>query len=143
MDASSSRARRARRDRGRKAAAEGILADGRGVSARPYGDPLPTNRAVTLVKGNIGGEENEGPLWVASMNALLFTNATGTTMGKLYKYTPADNMLSVWKDNTACGGLSLDPTGTVSSGRATIASGCRASIWRPARAPTSRAAAAT
>jgi gluconolactonase len=68
---------------------------------------------VSLVKGSIGGDENEGPLWVASLHALLFTNATGTTAGRLYKYTPADNMLTVWKEDTACGGLALDPQGVL------------------------------
>ena len=79
--------------------------------AGPFGSPLPTNRAVTLVKDNVGGDENEGPLWVAAQKALFIVNSTSYTGGRIYKYTPADNMFTVWKDNTVCGGLALDPQG--------------------------------
>ncbi len=82
----------------------------------PFPSPLPANRALTQVRGGLGGDESEGPLWLDSLGALIFTNATGTTRGKLYKYTPATDQLTVYLDNTGCGGLALDPSGTAMLG---------------------------
>jgi gluconolactonase len=75
-----------------------------------FGDPLPQNRNATLIKG--GFAELEGPVWIASQKALFFCEAgKSVTTGRIYKYTPADNMFVVFVDPVGVGGLALDPQG--------------------------------
>jgi gluconolactonase len=77
-----------------------------------FPSPLPANRNATLVRAGIG--MLEGPLWVASQNALFFCEFTDVpTSGRIHKYTPADNNIVTFVDNVGVAGLSLDPNGQI------------------------------
>jgi gluconolactonase len=79
--------------------------------AGPFAAPLAGNVTATLVKSNLGGEL-EGPVWLESQRALLFTQAGGgNANGKINKYTPADGMLTTFVSNVGVGGLAVDATG--------------------------------
>jgi gluconolactonase len=77
-----------------------------------FPSPLPANRNAMLVRAGIG--MLEGPLWIASQNALFFCEFTSTpTSGRIHKYTPADGNIVTFVDNVGVAGLSLDPNGQI------------------------------
>jgi gluconolactonase len=79
--------------------------------AGPFDAPLAGNMKATLVKGDLGGEL-EGPVWLESQKALLFTQAGGgNANGKINKYTPADGKLTTFVSNVGVGGLAIDQEG--------------------------------
>jgi gluconolactonase len=79
--------------------------------AGPFAAPLNGNMKATLVKGDLGGEL-EGPVWLESQKALLFTQAGGgNANGKINKYTPADGKLTTFVDKVGVGGLAIDQEG--------------------------------
>jgi gluconolactonase len=82
------------------------------IANMTYPSPLPANPSATLIKANIGSLE--GPVWVASQNALFFCEYTTTpTAGRIHKYTPADGNIVVFVDNVGVAGLALDPNGQI------------------------------
>jgi gluconolactonase len=74
-----------------------------------YAEPLPPSPAVALVSGNV--QVAEGPLWIAAQRALYLTDIEGA--GRIYRFTPADQMLAVWVDRVGVNGLSMDPQGHI------------------------------
>lgn len=79
-------------------------------SGQSYGDPLPANPTVTMVKG--GFTVTEGPVWVAAQKALYFSEFEDAN-GRIHKYTPADGKFAVLANNVGVNGLALDPQGTL------------------------------
>jgi gluconolactonase len=78
----------------------------------PYGSPLPANPQATVVRSGLG--MLEGPLWIASQNALFICEFTDTvTSGRIHKYTPADGNIVVFVDNVGVAGLALDRDGKI------------------------------
>jgi gluconolactonase len=89
----------------------GLGPAGNTCPAGPYAAPLTGDTKATLVKGNLGGEL-EGPAWVESLQALLFTQSGGgNANGKINKYTPKDDMLTTFVDDVGVGGLAIDTGG--------------------------------
>jgi gluconolactonase len=86
------------------------------VPGASYGNPLPVNRTATLVRGGYANQL-EGPVWVAAQRALYFCEGgASVTTGRINKYTPADNMFSVFVDNVGVGGLAVDAQGMLVAG---------------------------
>ncbi|HVY32080.1 MAG TPA: SMP-30/gluconolactonase/LRE family protein [Polyangiaceae bacterium] len=91
----------------------GLGPAGNTCPAGPYAAPLAGDTKATLVKGNLGGEL-EGPVWVESLQALLFTQSGGgNANGKINKYTPQDDMLTTFVDHVGVGGLAMDTGGQI------------------------------
>ena len=85
------------------------------VAGATYGSPLPANAMATMVRS--GFSFLEGPVWVASQNALYFSDftlsaATGTP-GKIQKYMPASNTFEEWLTMPATNGLAIDDKGSI------------------------------
>ncbi len=77
----------------------------------------PAGIDATLVKDGLKGAE--GPVWVDADKALYFSeinrasNATElASSSAIQKYTPANNMFSVWVAESGSNGLALDKDGT-------------------------------
>src|SRR6185436_17791685 len=66
-----------------------------------YGEPLPANPALTMVKG--GFSVTEGPVWHAGQQALYFSEFEAQT--RIHKYTPADGTFVVFADKVGVNGL--------------------------------------
>jgi gluconolactonase len=82
------------------------------VANMTYPSPLPASPSATLIKAGIGSLE--GPVWVASQNALFFCEySTTPTVGRIHKYTPADGNIVTFVDNVGVAGLALDPNGQI------------------------------
>ncbi len=90
-------------------AGAGLLAAGAACPPGPFsGPPLPANPVVTMVKGGLG--VTEGPVWLARHKALYFSEFEKPP-GRIYKYTPADKMLTVIAENIGVNGLAIDAQG--------------------------------
>jgi hypothetical protein len=74
-----------------------VAAPGPAAAACPagasYGNPLPADLTVTLVRG--GFAVTEGPVWLAAQKALYFAEFEGAN--RIHKYTPADDQLAVFE----------------------------------------------
>src|SRR6266566_4091552 len=82
------------------------------IANMTYPSPLPASPRATLIKANVGSLE--GPVWVASQNALFICLYTTDPMaGRIHKYTPADGNIVVFVDNVGVAGLALDPNGQI------------------------------
>ena len=73
-----------------------------------YGDPLPANPTVTLVREFV---VTEGPVWLAAQQALYFAEFEGAN--RIHKYTPADGKFVVFADNVGVNGLTMDDKGMI------------------------------
>lgn len=80
-----------------------------------YGNPLPANPMAMMIK--TGFSFLEGPTWVASQNALYFSdftlNAPTGSPGKIQKYTPAGGVFEEWLTMPATNGLAIDERGSI------------------------------
>jgi gluconolactonase len=74
-----------------------------------YGNPLPADLTVTMVRGGFG--VTEGPVWLAAQKALYF--AEFEAANRIHKYTPADDKLVVFADKVGVNGLTVDADGTI------------------------------
>lgn len=89
----------------------GLGPAGNTCPAGPYAAPLTGDTKATVVKANLSGEL-EGPVWVESLQALLFTQSGGgNANGKINKYTPNGDMLTTFVSNVGVGGLAMDTGG--------------------------------
>jgi len=79
-----------------------------------YGNPLPANPMATMVKS--GFTFLEGPVWMASQNALYFSDFTNSaptgSPGKIHKYTPGTNTFEDWLTMPTTNGLAADERGS-------------------------------
>lgn len=75
-----------------------------------FPEPVPAGATATLVKG--GFIFTEGPVWVASQKALLFTefDEDGTS-GRINRYSPADGSFGLFHDGLGVNGLAIDDRG--------------------------------
>jgi gluconolactonase len=84
------------------------------VPGMTYGNPLPANPMAMMVKS--GFSFLEGPVWIASQNALYFSDFTLSaptgSPGKIQKYTPATNTFEEWATMPATNGLAVDERGS-------------------------------
>jgi gluconolactonase len=74
-----------------------------------YGNPLPADLTVTMVRGGFG--VTEGPVWLAAQKALYFAEFEGHN--RIHKYTPADGTFVVFADNVGVNGLTMDDHGMI------------------------------
>jgi gluconolactonase len=74
-----------------------------------YGNPLPADLTVTMVRGGFG--VTEGPVWMAAQKALYFSEFDAGN--RIHKYTPADDKLVVFVDKVGVNGLTMDPQGMI------------------------------
>jgi gluconolactonase len=74
-----------------------------------YGNPLPADLTVTMVKGGFG--VTEGPVWLAAQKALYFSEFEGAN--RIHKYTPATDQFVVFADNVGVNGLTMDDKGSI------------------------------
>jgi gluconolactonase len=74
-----------------------------------FGNPLPADLAVTMVRGGFG--VTEGPVWLAAQKALYFSEFEGAN--RIHKYTPADDKLVVFADKVGVNGLTMDEKGMI------------------------------
>ncbi len=80
--------------------------------AGPFGNPLPADRNATLIRANAGSLE--GPVWVASQNALYYCVVAGVLgMGRIDKYDPATNQIAPFVTGVDVAGLALTPQGLI------------------------------
>ena len=77
-------------------------------SGQGYGDPLPANPTIKMIKS--GFSTTEGPVWHAGQQALFFTEFEGRA-GRIHKYTPGDGKFIVFVNNVGVNGLALAPDG--------------------------------
>jgi len=77
--------------------------------AGAYGNPLPADLSVTMVRGGFG--VTEGPVWIAAQKALYFSEFE--TANRIHKYTPADDKLVVFADKVGVNGLTMDEKGMI------------------------------
>jgi gluconolactonase len=74
-----------------------------------YGNPLPADLTVTLVRGGFG--VTEGPVWLAAQKALYFSEFEAAS--RIHKYTPADGKFEVFADKVGVNGLTMDEHGMI------------------------------
>jgi gluconolactonase len=75
-----------------------------------FGNPVAGMRTATVIKA--GFAQLEGPVWVDKEKALYFSEAgRSPNTGRIHKYAPADDRLSVFAENVGVKGLALDPEG--------------------------------
>jgi gluconolactonase len=82
--------------------------------AGPFGDPLPpmANRVATAVKAGLGSLE--GPVWVASQNALYYcVVAPVARMGRIDKLVPATGQVTTLVMGIDVAGLALSDQGDI------------------------------
>jgi gluconolactonase len=83
----------------------------------PFLAPVGTNRqnVCTGFKFNYGW--NEGPVWVASLQAFLFSNfsldATTNFIGDIVKYTPSTGQCEIWLAGAGTNGMGIAPDGNL------------------------------
>jgi len=80
-----------------------------------YGNPLPANPMAMMIRS--GFSFLEGPVWIASQNALYFSDFTLSaptgSPGKIQKYTPGSGMFEEWLTMPATNGLAVDERGSI------------------------------
>lgn len=94
------------------APARGVGPAGNTCPANVTGDPLPQNRAATMIRG--GFAFVEGPVWIAAQKAFYFSDFSGTgTNGRIHKYVPETGKIEVFVPNVGTNGLAVDEKGQI------------------------------
>jgi gluconolactonase len=92
------------------AVVKSIPPSGNSCPAGPFGNPLPASTVATLVKGPAGSLE--GPVWVASQNALYYCVVVGAKGGRIDKFVPSTMMVTPFVTGLDVAGLAVSPDGS-------------------------------